>query len=132
MKFSFFFSSRRRHTRCSRDWSSDVCSSDLFVGILTLILASDGIVKARERFAFQMRALEQRYRSAGIVARDRLPQNAVLLTVWDSGAIRFHGGKEAVVWEGLDPAWLDRALAWLAANGHPPYILLESWEEPKF
>src|SRR2546429_9883563 len=28
MKF-FFFSSRRRHTRCSRDWSSDVCSSDL-------------------------------------------------------------------------------------------------------
>src|SRR3989449_6119108 len=26
---SFFFSSRRRHTRCSRDWSSDVCSTDL-------------------------------------------------------------------------------------------------------
>src|SRR5687768_17622250 len=25
----FFFSSRRRHTSCSRDWSSDVCSSDL-------------------------------------------------------------------------------------------------------
>src|SRR5687768_18164436 len=28
----FFFSSRRRHTRCSRDWSSDVCSSDLSAG----------------------------------------------------------------------------------------------------
>src|SRR2546422_8028578 len=27
--YIFFFSSRRRHTRCSRDWSSDVCSSDL-------------------------------------------------------------------------------------------------------
>src|SRR5439155_7364216 len=26
----FFFSSRRRHTRWPRDWSSDVCSSDLF------------------------------------------------------------------------------------------------------
>src|SRR5438067_2937634 len=26
---SFFFSSRRRHTRSKRDWSSDVCSSDL-------------------------------------------------------------------------------------------------------
>src|SRR5256884_5071407 len=25
---AFFFSSRRRHTRCSRDWSSVVCSSD--------------------------------------------------------------------------------------------------------
>src|SRR3712207_8013167 len=27
--FFFFFSSRRRHTRYWRDWSSDVCSSDL-------------------------------------------------------------------------------------------------------
>src|SRR5690625_7303532 len=27
----FFFSSRRRHTRWPRDWSSDVCSSDLAV-----------------------------------------------------------------------------------------------------
>src|SRR5207247_10057750 len=30
---SFFFSSRRRHTRSTRDWSSDVCSSDLTVFI---------------------------------------------------------------------------------------------------
>src|SRR5574337_971354 len=28
--FFFFFSSRRRHTRLSGDWSSDVCSSDLW------------------------------------------------------------------------------------------------------
>src|SRR5437899_6517291 len=28
----FFFSSRRRHTRCLSDWSSDVCSSDLYSG----------------------------------------------------------------------------------------------------
>src|SRR6266542_5275372 len=30
----FFFSSRRRHTSCYRDWSSDVCSSDLHAGEL--------------------------------------------------------------------------------------------------
>src|SRR5690606_40989727 len=30
--YVFFFSSRRRHTRFSRDWSSDVCSSDLVQG----------------------------------------------------------------------------------------------------
>src|SRR3989440_5912556 len=30
--FFFFFSSRRRHTRSDRDWSSDVCSSDLIFG----------------------------------------------------------------------------------------------------
>src|SRR5690606_40110323 len=32
--FMFFFSSRRRHTRFSRDWSSDVCSSDLYAWAL--------------------------------------------------------------------------------------------------
>src|SRR2546429_1773968 len=37
MMFIFFISSRRRHTRCRRDWSSDVCSSDLFFGFQTLI-----------------------------------------------------------------------------------------------
>src|SRR5947209_20025407 len=31
--FNFFFSSRRRHTRYWRDWSSDVCSSDLLLAI---------------------------------------------------------------------------------------------------
>src|SRR3712207_5695211 len=30
----YFFSSRRRHTRYWRDWSSDVCSSDLFEGVV--------------------------------------------------------------------------------------------------
>src|SRR5690625_7452696 len=30
---SFFYSSRRRHTRWPRDWSSDVCSSDLGVDL---------------------------------------------------------------------------------------------------
>src|SRR5437899_10109199 len=29
LSMTFFFSSRRRHTRCLSDWSSDVCSSDL-------------------------------------------------------------------------------------------------------
>src|SRR6266498_3756088 len=35
--YYFFFSSRRRHTRCGRDWSSDVCSSDLLA-----VLAVEG------------------------------------------------------------------------------------------
>src|SRR5690625_6506799 len=32
----FFFSSRRRHTRWPRDWSSDVCSSDLRMNVLAI------------------------------------------------------------------------------------------------
>src|SRR5437868_14687164 len=42
--FYFFFSSRRRHTRSKRDWSSDVCSSDLVLGRTDLMadLVRDG------------------------------------------------------------------------------------------
>src|SRR6266542_1458454 len=39
----FFFSSRRRHTRCYRDWSSDVCSSDLWKLELGRLAAETGL-----------------------------------------------------------------------------------------
>src|SRR5437870_8823815 len=39
---SVFFSSRRRHTRWPRDWSSDVCSSDLVVSSLCSPHSDDG------------------------------------------------------------------------------------------
>src|SRR2546429_4078131 len=45
----FFFSSRRRHTRCSRDWSSDVCSSDL-TGTTKLTFSMESIA-SREKNA---------------------------------------------------------------------------------
>src|SRR3712207_7136670 len=41
--YLFFFSSRRRHTRYWRDWSSDVCSSDLVMGMLS----SRGVLEPR-------------------------------------------------------------------------------------
>src|SRR5699024_11995031 len=45
---SFFFSSRRRHTRSKRDWSSDVCSSDLLekTAYLTIKTARTGNVSS--------------------------------------------------------------------------------------
>src|SRR5690606_41396385 len=46
----FFFSSRRRHTRFSRDWSSDVCSSDLDEA-----LVGGDLDKRRLRGAFEAR-----------------------------------------------------------------------------
>src|SRR5699024_294703 len=42
-----FFSSRRRHTRSKRDWSSDVCSSDLALGGRVRHLAADLIFSKR-------------------------------------------------------------------------------------
>src|SRR3712207_7664915 len=48
----FFFSSRRRHTRYWRDWSSDVCSSDLWTAERVLGLAPDaGSTSAARKLA---------------------------------------------------------------------------------
>src|SRR5690349_22299848 len=41
----FFFSSRRRHTRSLRDWSSDVCSSDLVTSPIVCV-ANGGVRSA--------------------------------------------------------------------------------------
>jgi hypothetical protein len=98
----------------------------------TVILAMLYADIAQERHALALQFLEQRYRSAGIVVRDHLPDGAVVLSVWDSGAVRFHGRKEALAWDGLDPAWLDRSLDWLAEHDRRPYIMVESWEEAAF
>ncbi len=116
--------SRRTGTRDSR--------TPVVAAAMTVALAVFCVRAATDRHAFALQFLEQRYRSAGLVVRDRLPAGAVVLSVWDSGAVRFHGRKEALSWEGLDPAWLDRSLAWLAQHERQPFILVESWEEPGF
>src|SRR3712207_6149892 len=49
----YLFSSRRRHTRYWRDWSSDVCSSDLLHGVTTAVMGNCGVgfapVRRRDR-----------------------------------------------------------------------------------
>jgi hypothetical protein len=104
----------------------------VLVGVITGGLCMFFVRAAGDRHAFALQFLEQRYRSAGVVVRHRLPSGAVILSVWDSGAVRFHGRKDALSWEALDPAWLDRSIQWLDNHGHRPYILVESWEEPGF
>src|SRR5690242_20901037 len=47
---TFFFSSRRRHTRLTCDWSSDVCSSDLAKTRGPLVLRSRGRAVTAEDF----------------------------------------------------------------------------------
>ena len=99
---------------------------------LAIGLGALNIQTAGTHRAFALRALEQRFRDAGTVARDRLEGDAVLLTVWQSGTVHFYADKETIVWDSLDPAWLDRAVSWLGERRRKPYILLESWEEPGF
>src|SRR3712207_4826320 len=63
MFFIFFFSSRRRHTRYWRDWSSDVCSSDL-----TYFLATQQVDEARHSVFFDRFMREVVGRGSGSTA----------------------------------------------------------------
>jgi hypothetical protein len=102
------------------------------VAIGTVALALMGMQEAGARQVLALQGLEGRYRATAAVVTEKLPPNAVLITVWQSGSVRFHAGREAVLWDSLDPAWLDRSLQWLAANGRVPYILVERREEAEF
>jgi hypothetical protein len=102
------------------------------IPIVAVLLGIAGTRAAGERQAFELQRMEGRYRQAAELVRDRLPANAVVITEFQSGSIRFHAGREVLLWESLDPAWLDRAIAWLRAKGLQPYLLLERREEAAF
>lgn len=82
--------------------------------------------------ARSLQRLEARFATTADTVAARLPSAAVALTGWQSGPIRFGPGREIVMWDALDPAWLDRAIAWLEAGGHSPVLVLERWEEEGF
>src|SRR5690606_39340923 len=75
---SFFFSSRRRHTRFSRDWSSDVCSSDLELGVRPADLPISVTVTAYARDPERVRLETAAYRArtggpVGVALRPMTP-----------------------------------------------------------
>ncbi len=112
-----------------------ILSRNLMGGLIPILAALLGIVGVRaaaDRQAFDLHRSEGRYRETAQLVRDRLPANAVLITVWESGSVRFHAGREIVMWDALDPAWLDRAIGWLKSSGHQPYVLVERREEADF
>src|SRR5436305_7534691 len=57
--FIFFFSSRRRHTSCGRDWSSDVCSSDLYRRLSPVVLI--GLLEAATKSLAEYHASRDPY-----------------------------------------------------------------------
>jgi hypothetical protein len=90
------------------------------------------IAVASERQVFQLRALESRFRIAGEYVAARLPRDAAVVTVHQSGSVRFYSGRQTLVWADVDPGSLDRALEYLRSRNYHPYLLFETWEEPAF
>ena len=99
---------------------------------LALLLAVLFVREARDRNVFRLQSLEARYARGGEFVARRLPANALVITRWQSGSVRFYSGRKTLVWDSLDPAWLDRAVEEVQRRGLEPYLLFERWEEPAF
>jgi hypothetical protein len=81
---------------------------------------------------FDLQRLESRYKRAGDYVARRLPENALVITSWESGSVRFYSNRKTLVWDALDPEWLDRAIVFIRTRRLEPYLLFEGWEEPLF
>src|SRR5699024_5369801 len=120
MSIFFFFSSRRRHTRSKRDWSSDVCSSDLFDARYAWpVYDWMGVAKA----AFEA---TNRY-----LARDLGPAG-IRCNLVSAGPIRTTAAKSIPGFGEMEGAWPDRApLGWDVDNPEPTAravaALLSDW-----
>src|SRR5690625_5750322 len=81
----FFFSSRRRHTRWPRDWSSDVCSSDLDEGARKFSLKAK-IAGGAQMFTFQTSSEITRIGPRNITAvKERLKMHRIPIVAEDVG-----------------------------------------------
>src|SRR5207247_6965592 len=100
----FFFSSRRRHTRSTRDWSSDVCSSDL----VTVYTEGTGVISDDKLSALVQEHFD--LRPKGIIQMLDL-----LRPIYQKTAAYGHFGREEpeFSWEQTNKAKLLRAAAGL-------------------
>jgi hypothetical protein len=101
------------------------------LALTALALALTNVREARAQQVFRLADLESVFARAGQAAA-RLPQNALVITSRFSGSVRFYASKPTIVWDALDPASLDRVLAFARGRGLQPYLMLDSGEEPVF
>jgi len=100
--------------------------------VFAIVICVFFIREARARSVFDLQRFEARYERAGLYVDSHLPPDALVVTSWESGSIRYYGHRNTMVWDALDPTWLDRAIAYVRMRGYEPYLLFERWEEPAF
>ncbi|MGH9254748.1 MAG: hypothetical protein ACRD3C_09270 [Vicinamibacterales bacterium] len=102
------------------------------VAVVAVMLVVIYVGEAEIRHVFRLHFLEARYERAGTFVDRRLPPNAIVITTSGSGSVRLYAGRRTLLWDSLDPAWLDRAVAYLRLRGLEPFLLFETGEEPLF
>ena len=93
-----------------------------------VVLGFIGVAQAWQRDAFHEAAGESKYVEVARVVESLTNPNAVIISAQHSGTLRYYAGRMTLRWDVGDPAWLDRTVSWLAANGRDPYLVLEEPE----
>ena len=101
------------------------------LAVCTVLVAWDVNVGARLGI-FGIQRAEQRYRTIGVRLGNALPPHAVVLSVIESGSLRWHGSVLTARWDLIADDRLDATVALLQSKGYLPYILIEDWEAPLF
>ena len=86
---------------------------------------------ARDRSVFQLQRFERKFVASGEYVAT-LPPDAVVLTIWHSGAVWYYGHRPAIMWDAIAPDGLDDVVASLRRQGREVYLLLEPSEEDAF
>jgi hypothetical protein len=113
----------------SRIWARSAAGRVLAIAVV-LTSSIHGLTIAQERWVFNLGHTERRYAAIARLVDEHTEPNAVILTSQHAGTIRYYARRETLRFDFLDPAWLDRAVDWLAAEGRHPYVLVEDWEQP--
>jgi hypothetical protein len=103
-----------------------------FICVLCLLVPCAYLENADRLRIFDNRRAERRYAAVGVFVKWRLPPNAVVVTVMESGSLRFYGARPTLRWDYIAPTQLDAVLETMRAHGYERYILLESSEEDEF
>jgi hypothetical protein len=103
----------------------------LFLLLVLAAACSFNILRAKAEQAFNLRDFDARYRIAGRYLQSMLPPEAVVVTVQESGSVRYYTQKPILRWDQLGTD-IEAALVNVRSRGRRPMLLLEDWETADF
>lgn len=98
----------------------------LVVGGLLVWPAIRGVEDVR--YLWDARDGQAYFQTAARVVEAATEPGSVLIALQHGGSLRYYAGRMTVRYDYVDPAWLDRLVAWFAERGVRTYALLEAWE----
>ena len=104
----------------------------ILVTAVVFALGIRGLQQAKALGVYPPNEGERRYATIAELVQHVTEPTAAIVTTAHVGPLRYYAGRLTVRYDVMDPAWLDRAVEWLRAQGRHPYILLEEQEVEEF